>query len=127
MTAAPMRVDGRPAPLVPPATLSDGALAVWRQIVSTTATEHFRASDAPLLRAYCESTAMADRAAAELDAKGPVVDGRVSPWLAVQEKAIRAQATLAIRLRLCPSARTDPKSAGRRRETPANPQPWDRE
>jgi phage terminase small subunit len=111
------RVDGRPAALVMPAGLSDPARAVWVQAVAAVPPEHFRVSDVPLLRSYCESTAMADQASAALARDGFVVDGKASPWLVVQEKAIRAQATLALRLRLCPSARTDPKTTGRERQT----------
>jgi hypothetical protein len=77
--------------------------------------EHFRASDMPLLRSFCESTALADQSAAALAQDGPIIGGRASPWLVVQEKSIRAQAALALRLRLCPSARLDPKTVARQR------------
>jgi len=56
--------------------------------------------------------------AARTLAKGAVTAGKASPWLNVQERAIRAQATLAMRLGLCPSARTDPKTTARE-QTPA--------
>jgi hypothetical protein len=69
------------------------------------------------MRSFCEATALADRAAAELAANGAVVGGKVSAWVQVQEKAIRAQAGLALRLRLCPSARTDPKTTGREKSS----------
>jgi phage terminase small subunit len=116
LTVAPLpRVDGRPAPLATPAGLSDEARGVWGQIVASVPPEHFRPSDAPLLRSFCESTATADLAAARLADDGYVVGDRVSPWLNVQERAFRAQAMLATRLRLCPSARTDSRAAGRER------------
>jgi phage terminase small subunit len=106
------RVDGRPHRLLAPADLSAPARAIWTQIVGSLSVEHFRASDSPLLRSYAEITATADMAAREL-AKGAVTAGKASPWLNVQERAIRAQATLAMRLRLCPSARTDPRTTAR--------------
>lgn len=122
LTTAP-QVDGRPKRLALPRDLSTEAGRVWREITNSTQPEHFRPSDAPLLRSYCEATAMADRAAAELAASGPVLEGRASPWLIVQEKSVRAQTALSLRLRLCPSARTDPKSAGRER-LPSGHKPW---
>jgi phage terminase small subunit len=120
------RVDGRPAPLPLPGDLSPDAAQVWREITKTTQPEHFRPSDVPLLKSYCEACAMADRAAAELAENGAVIDGKASPWLTVQEKSVRAQTSLSLRLRLCPSARTDPKSAGRERVPSSNPPLWKR-
>jgi phage terminase small subunit len=117
------RVDGRPEPLPLPGGLSPDAAQVWRAITESLPAEHFRPSDVPLLASYCETTATANRAAQEIAANGAVVAGKASPWLVVQEKAIRAQATLALRLRLCPSARQDPKSAGRERVSRPSP-PW---
>jgi len=122
LTTAP-RVDGRPKRLALPSDLSPEAGRVWREITKTTQPEHFRPSDVPLLKSYCEACAMADRAAAELARTGPVIEGKASPWLVVQEKSVRAQTALSLRLRLCPSARTDPKSAGRER-LPAGAAPW---
>jgi hypothetical protein len=59
-----------------------------------------------------------------LSTNGAVLGGKVNPWLLVSEKTTRTQATLALRLRLCPSARQDPKSAGRERPTRSTPPPW---
>jgi hypothetical protein len=113
MMVAQPRVDGRRARLQVPEDLSPPAKEVWSEIVSAVPGEHFRASDEPLLRSYAEACALADQAAAQLATNGPVVAGKVSPWLVVLEKAHRAQSALAIRLRLCPSSRTDPKTVGR--------------
>lgn len=99
--------------MVAPAGLSPGARGVWESVVRSVSSAHFRASDAPLLRSYCEASALADKAAGELELSGAVVDGKISPWLAVHEKATRTQNTTALRLRLCPSARTDPKTTAR--------------
>lgn len=100
-------------PFAPPSGLSVGARSVWEATAASVSADHFRPSDAPLLRSYCEASALADKAAAELEKGGAVVDGKISPWLAVHEKATRTQNTTALRLRLCPSARTDPKTTGR--------------
>ena len=67
----------------------------------------------PLLARYIESDVLAELAAAELRENGAVIDGRPSPWLTVQEKAVRAMVALSLRLRLAPSARLDPKTVGR--------------
>jgi len=108
------RVDGRPAPLAAPSDLPDAAAKVWRGLTASTPTDHFRASDVPVLRTYCVTAALLEEAEAEL-AKGAVVDGKVSPWVNVHERLSRTLATLALRLRLCPSARQDPKSTGRQK------------
>jgi hypothetical protein len=55
---------------------------------------------------------LADLAAAALIREGPVVDGRVNAWVTVQERAVRAMAGLAFRLRLAPASRFDRVVAG---------------
>jgi hypothetical protein len=55
--------------------------------------EHFRPADGILLARYVESAALAETAAHELR-KGAVIDGKASPWLVIQEKAIRAMTAL---------------------------------
>ena len=52
---------------------------VWLLIARGVSSQHVRPSDIPLLRSYCEATVLCDRAAAELEAEGPVVKGRVNP------------------------------------------------
>ena len=109
------RVDGRPSRLTAPRHLSSAAAGIWREIVAALPAEHLRPSDEALMASYCEWTATARRAAAELATNGEVIDGKPSAWLIVAEKAQRAQAALAPKLRLCPSARTDPKTVARAR------------
>jgi hypothetical protein len=72
---------------------------------------------------FVEADVLAQRAAKELR-KHPVVEGRPSPWLAVQEKSVRALTALAIRLRLSPQSRIDAKAMGRR-EPPMRVNPWE--
>jgi phage terminase small subunit len=43
-----------------------------------------------------------------------VVNGRPSPWIVVQEKAVRAMTALAMRLRLSPQARRERAQAPKR-------------
>jgi hypothetical protein len=92
---------------------------LWKTLVSSEPTEHFRPGDVPLLRSYVEATMLADLAAAEISAAGPVVQGRVSAWTLVLEKAHRSQAALAAKLRLCPSSRADPKTVARAHHRPS--------
>jgi hypothetical protein len=70
--------------------------------------------DVPLIQGYAEAIVLARRASVALAAEGPVVAGRASPWLVVQEKAHRALAALSMRLRLSPQHRADPRSVGRK-------------
>lgn len=114
LSVAPIRAPERP-PLIAPTDLSPGARAVWKATVASVPAEHFRLGDTPLLKTFCEVSAMADQAAAELVSSGAVVNGKISPWITIQERSVRAQSTLALRLRLCPSARIDPRVAGRNR------------
>src|SRR5688572_13362438 len=109
MVASP-RVDGFRTRIPPPVGLSASAREVWLEVVQDVPAEHFRKSDSALLASFCEACALASLAANEIRDSGPVVNGKVSPWLAVLEKCHRSQAVLAVRLRLCPSSRLDPKS-----------------
>jgi hypothetical protein len=56
-----------------------------------------------------------------------VIEGKPSPWIYVQEKAIRTLTALSMRLRLSPQSRIDPKAVARRdpRMT-VNPWEWER-
>ena len=100
-----LAVDGRPARLKPPASLSKRERELFLHIVNTNQPEHFRPSDIVLLCRYVESAALAEAAAIELR-KGAVVDGKASAWLVPQEKAVRALTALSARLRLSPQSRS---------------------
>ena len=94
-----LAVDGRPARLVPPASLAPRERELFNHIVSTNQPEVFRPSDVMLLSRYVESAALAEKAAIELR-KGAVIDGKANAWLVVQEMCIRAMTALSMRLRL---------------------------
>jgi P27 family predicted phage terminase small subunit len=104
---AVVRVDAGGSRLRPPSELGEEERAVWMSIVGACAEKHFERSDAPLLARYCESVVLARRAAAALMSEGPVIAGRTSPWLVVQEKAVRAMVSLSMRLRVSPQARRE--------------------
>ncbi len=100
------------AALTPPPSLSDQAATLFKSIVSSVDKHHFAPSDRPLLIEYVRAVELLDKAAAELEG-GAVVDGKVSPWLTVQEKATRSLVALSGRLRLAPQSRFDRLVAGK--------------
>ena len=55
---------------------------------------------------------------------GAVINGKPSPWITVQEKAVRAMVALSMRLRLSPQSRIDAKTLGRQ-EVRQGPAPWE--
>jgi hypothetical protein len=61
----------------------------------------------PAAVAYCQAVSQHDRAAQALRREGDVVNGKPSPWITVQEKAVRAMTALSMRLRLSPQARRE--------------------
>lgn len=110
--------------LEPPTSLSEAERTVFIALVNSCGPTHFKASDMPLLSRYCEQTVLADLAAIYLREEGAVAGAKVSPWVTVQEKAIRGLVALSMRLRLSPQARLDPKTLGRQ-QTPVGPKPWE--
>ena len=96
----------------PPDHLSADERQRFTEIVANCDARHFRPSDVTLLCRFVEADALAERAAKELR-KYPVVDGKPSPWLAVQEKCVRTLTALSMRLRLSPQSRIDAQAMGR--------------
>jgi hypothetical protein len=84
--------------------LSEAERTIFVDLVSATKPSHFQASDLPLLCRYVEAAALGDEAATQLRL-GAVIGGKPSPWITVQEKAVRAMVALSMRLRLSPQAR----------------------
>jgi phage terminase small subunit len=117
------RVDGQPHRLEPPASLSASERKIFVDVVASCDRRHFRPSDLPLLCRYVEAAALAEQAAQELR-QGAILDGRPSPWITVQEKAVRAMVALSMRLRLSPQSRSDAKTVGRQQPR-QGPAPWE--
>jgi hypothetical protein len=107
-----MVVNGKGPRLEPPSFLPKAERSVFLDLVNSADPDHFRASDLPLLCRYVESIVLADRAARELR-RGAVKEGKVSAWIVVQEKALRAMIALSMRLRLAPQSRADVKTLAR--------------
>jgi phage terminase small subunit len=91
--------------LCPPASLSESERAVFVDVITSCKANHFQQSDLSLLCRYAELSVLAEQAAGHLKTEGPVIAGRVNPWLVVQEKAVRGLVALSMRLRLSPQAR----------------------
>ena len=120
-------VDGSPDRLQPPDHLSPDERRRFVDIVANCDARHFRPSDMTLLVRFIEADSLAERAAKELR-ENPVIDGRLSPWLAVQEKSVRALVSLSVRLRLGPLSRIDATAMGRQEpRLTVNPWEWSHE
>ncbi len=85
--------------------MSEPERIAFIEIVNSCDPKHFVRSDLPLLCRYAEASVLAEQAAHELRQGGAVIGIRPSPWIAVQEKAVRAMVALSMRLRLSPQAR----------------------
>jgi hypothetical protein len=109
-------VTGKPARQEPPSHLSDDERALFVELVESCAPSHFVKSDLPLLVSFVQATLLVRRAAT-----GMVDDPDL---IAVFEKSVKLQATLATRLRLAPQSRLDPKSVARQQPYPGR-KPWD--
>ncbi len=93
-------LPSRSTRLKPPATLSPAARTIFVSIVTDEPASHFKISDLPLLTAYCEASALAARAAHELQR-----DDVETVWLTRWEKANRVLSAHSLRLRLAPQSR----------------------
>src|SRR6516165_3322002 len=92
--------------LKPPDHLGPAATRIFRDLVARVPAGQFKPSDLSLVCRWCEWTAVADRAAAEM-ATGELVDehGQPSPWIAIAERASKQLVALSLRLRLGPQSR----------------------
>lgn len=118
--------------LSPPPHLSADQAAEWRAIVDSLPADYFRPGDVPLLAAYCVAATFYKRAAAEMDARGMTLmddKGReyVNPHHQILTSQASAMAQMAVKLRLCPSARYTEKSAATKAATAGGRRPWDDE
>lgn len=109
-------VDLTGARVAAPAYLTDEQAAEWRAIVDSLPASYFRPGDIPLLAAYVISSVFYRRAAADVEARGMTFmddKGReyVNPSHQLLTSQASAMAQMAIKLRLCPSARMDDRTA----------------
>lgn len=111
-------------PPEPPAHLQPTARELWENIALSLPHDYFRPSDLPLLEAYV-LTCTRKRAIDGLIAKMPVsVEAEAISALRLSGELGREMASLAGKLRLCPSSRTRAESASLK-VAHAGPRPWD--
>lgn len=104
--------------------------AFFGSIVRSMPRDWFDPSDLPLLAAYCRAAADADAAHKRLAEELPIEINaagtrKPNPNFRIVADSTQQMARLARKLRLCPSARYDPKSAARRLRHSAVLQPCD--
>jgi len=115
----------------PPPEFNEAQAREWRMIVDSLPADYFRPSDISLLSAYCISAAFYRQAAEEMSRDGIVyVDERgkrmTNPAHAVLTSQASAMAQIAVKLRLCPSARYSEKVAATKAGSSAAPlRPWE--
>lgn len=114
-----------------PSHLKAGPAAEWRAIVDSLPADYFRPGDVPLLAAYCQAATFYKAAAADLEARGmSLTDDRgresVNPVHQILTSQASAMAQMAVKLRLCPSARYTEKSASTKTaRTGGAARPWE--
>ena len=114
-----------------PVHLSSEQAEEWRSIVDSLPADYFRPGDAPLLSAYCVAATFYKRAAADMEQRGMTCmddKGReyVNPTHQVLTSQASAMAQMAVKLRLCPSARYSEKTASTKAGAGAAPtRPWE--
>ncbi len=115
-------VDTRLTRLEPGDELTEDAARIFRATVAAAAPDHFREVDRVALNEFAAAAARCQRAEAAISEEGDIVGAKPNPWLLVLRDARHQVATLLPKLRLCPSARLQPKQI---RPTPARPVPWE--
>lgn len=116
-----------------PAHLTEEHRAEWTAIVDSLPADYFRPGDVPLLAAYCIAATFYKRAAADMEARGLHLcddKGReyVNPAHQVLTSQASAMAQMAVKLRLCPSARYSEKTAATKTGAGSKPsRPWEHE
>ena len=115
----------------PPASLTPEQVEEWDQIVNSLPADYFRPGDAPLLAAFVVASVFHRRAAEDIEKRGiALVDDKgreyVNPSHQMLTSQASAMAQMAVKLRLCPSARMTGKAAQSRNGSAARtPRPWE--
>jgi hypothetical protein len=112
-SAASLLIDSgfEPPRLTAPAGLNAKENALFSRIVNASEARHFRSNEVELLVSYVQTV---------LWVRDAVRRKEIVEW----EKAVRVQLSLAMRLRLAPSTRLDPKTVNRFQVNDQRP-PWD--
>jgi len=115
----------------PPASLTPEQADEWHQIVNSLPADYFRPGDAPLLAAFVVASVFHRRAAQDIESRGiALVDEKGKEYVNPSHQMLTSQASamaqMAVKLRLCPSARMTGKAAQSRNAGPAKKaRPWE--
>jgi P27 family predicted phage terminase small subunit len=99
-----------------PGHLTEAQRHEWTRIVHSLPADYFRPADYPLLEAYCCASALHRDASQRVEKEGFIAldrfgEQRPHPAVAVVKQASAAMASMATKLRLCPSARYGERKA----------------
>lgn len=114
----------------PPAHLVSEQAEIWRMVMASSAGNFIQPEAYPVLAEYCRAVINADQIAKQLDNFSPSWaedDDGLKRWdklQAMQDRAARRVASLAVKLRLPPSTRTHPDAAGVAERNTAKRKPW---
>ena len=117
--------------IAPPPSLTEEQADAWHRIVNSLPADYFRPGDAPLLAAFCIASVFHLKAAKDIESRGiTLVDHKGNEYVNPNHQMLTSQASamaqMAVKLRLCPSARMSGKSAaGKNGAAPKTVRPWE--
>ena len=115
----------------PPSYLTPEQEEVWRMVISSRGGDLIAPEAFPVLVEYCRQAVIANQIAAQLDAFDPEwakEDDGLKRWdklHQMQDRALKALASLGGKLRLTPASRVHRESAGRNAAKGAKRKPWE--
>jgi len=117
----------------PPGELTAEQAEIWREIAEALPADWFGRESWPLLEQFCRHTDQANRLAEMIQARaGHIADGRPGALegylslLQAQRRETAAIKSIAVALRLSPSSKVRPETAGWKRDQHApGPRPWE--
>lgn len=113
-----------------PGNLTDEQSEEWRAIVDSLPADYFRPGDAPLLAAFCVASALYKQATALIELHGMVLQDdrgkmQANPAASILTSQASSMAQMAVKLRLCPSARYTEKAVATKTKRAGNGRPWE--
>jgi hypothetical protein len=112
-------IDVARKPVSTPSGLDPAVRKIFVEVVASCDPQHFRQADVPLLISYATATNLARCYASNI--------GEDATALKAWTECTKLQISLATKLRLTPSSRTDPKTVGREQDFSSRVglRPWD--
>lgn len=112
-----------------PEHLTDAQRAEWHLIVNSLPADYFRPGDVPLLGCFCAASALYKEALAMIQSEGIVVgegnSRKAHPAANILQSQSASLAQMAVKLRLCPSARYTEKTAATKSNGATGTRPWE--